>query len=75
QTGAILLSAGDISSDYIETLAGTPGSCGAGGGDFHQGSLEILAIDTTQVVVRLTGTGAPGAEFQADGEYTALRCP
>jgi hypothetical protein len=75
QPGTIPLVAGDISSQYIETLAGEPSSCGGGAGDFHQGSLQILSIDAAQVVVRLTGTGAPGAEFQADGDYTALRCP
>jgi hypothetical protein len=75
QPGDIPLAAGDISSEFVETLVGTPDSCGIGGGDFHQGSLQILSIDAAQVVLRLTGTGAAAAEFQADGEYTALRCP
>jgi hypothetical protein len=75
QRGTLPLAAGDISSEFVETPAGTPDSCGIGGGDFHQGSLQILSIDAAQVVLRLTGTGAPAAEFQADGEYTALRCP
>jgi hypothetical protein len=75
QAGTIPLAAVDISSDYVETLAGSPGACGIGGGDFHQGTVEVLSIDAAAVVVRLSGTGAPGADFQADGEYTALRCP
>lgn len=75
QPGTIPLDAVDISSNFVETLAGTPDSCGIGGGDFHQGSVQILSIDAAQVVLRLTGTGEPAAEFQADGDYTALRCP
>jgi hypothetical protein len=74
--GTIPLDATDISSNFIETLAGSPESCGGGAGEFHDGTLELLSLDTAEVVVRLAGTaGAPGAQFSADGDYTALRCP
>ncbi|WP_437731253.1 hypothetical protein [Sorangium sp. So ce1335] len=49
------------------------GSCGAFGGTFGPGVLEIVSIDATKVVVRLSDT--PTSEFDANGEYTAVRCP
>ncbi|WP_199694090.1 hypothetical protein, partial [Sorangium cellulosum] len=48
-------------------------TCAAFGGTFGPGTLEIVSLDATEVVVRLSGT--PTSEFDANGEYTATRCP
>ncbi|XXT16468.1 hypothetical protein WME94_40170 [Sorangium sp. So ce429] len=48
-------------------------TCTAFGGTFAPGTLEIVSIDATKVVVRLSGTDTHG--FDASGEYTAARCP
>ncbi|XXX80250.1 hypothetical protein WMF30_15900 [Sorangium sp. So ce134] len=49
------------------------GDCYGGGGSFIEGTIEIVSIDAARVVVRLSDTDT--YEFDANGEYTALRCP
>ncbi|KYF63351.1 hypothetical protein BE04_07165 [Sorangium cellulosum] len=49
------------------------GDCSRIGGIFTSGTLEIVSIDAANVVVRLSGTEAD--RFDANGEYTAARCP
>ncbi|WP_437950685.1 hypothetical protein WME98_07595 [Sorangium sp. So ce296] len=49
------------------------GDCSRIGGIFTSGTLEIVSIDAANVVVRLSGTETD--RFDANGEYTAARCP
>jgi len=42
-------------------------------GGFVPGTLEIVSIDAAKVVIRLSGTSTE--DFDANGEYTAARCP
>ena len=49
------------------------GDCYGGGGNFVDGTIEIVSIDADRVVVQLDGTNT--TEFDANGEHTALRCP
>ncbi|WP_437567647.1 hypothetical protein [Sorangium sp. So ce542] len=49
------------------------GDCSRIGGIFTSGTLEIVSIDAGNVVVRLSGTETD--RFDANGEYTAARCP
>lgn len=49
------------------------GDCSRIGGIFTSGMLEIVSIDAANVVVRLSGTETD--RFDANGEYTAARCP
>ncbi|WP_437314379.1 hypothetical protein [Sorangium sp. So ce385] len=49
------------------------GDCSRIGGIFTSGTLEIVSIDAANVVVRLSGTETD--RFDANGEYTAPRCP
>ncbi len=50
--------------------------CWGGGGSFIDGTLEIVSIDATQVVVRLSGTSVDilPESVSADGDYTVPRC-
>ncbi|XYH97732.1 hypothetical protein ACMHYB_59930 [Sorangium sp. So ce1128] len=50
-----------------------PDECSGGGGSIGPGTLEILAIDETEVRFRVT----MGSFWESDpsGEYTAPRCP
>lgn len=49
------------------------GNCYGGGGSFYDGTVEIVSLDATQVVVRFEGTDT--SEFDVDGVHTAIRCP
>ncbi|WP_437775883.1 hypothetical protein [Sorangium sp. So ce1097] len=51
------------------------GTCWQAGGTFGPGTLEIVSIDATEVVIRLSGDPTGTGEFDIDGEYTAIRCP
>ncbi|WP_437981167.1 hypothetical protein [Sorangium sp. So ce117] len=47
--------------------------CWWGGDDLRSGTIEIVSIDAAEVVVRLSGTDTH--DIDANGEYTAARCP
>ncbi|WP_434042204.1 MULTISPECIES: hypothetical protein [Sorangium] len=51
------------------------GTCWQAGGTFGPGTLEIVSIDATEVVIRLSGDPTGTGEFDINGEYTAVRCP
>jgi hypothetical protein len=53
-----------------------PGNCPqGGGGSFIGGTLEVVSIDASQVVFTLSGTTPLDFGGNADGTYTAPRCP
>ena len=54
--------------------AGAPGECPWGGGSLGTGTVEILALDASEVRFRLTMNEGPW-ESNPSGEYTAPRCP
>ena len=47
--------------------------CWGGGGSFWEGTLQITAINDDKVAGVLSGT--PAFDFDANGPFTALRCP
>ncbi|WP_437974058.1 hypothetical protein WMF11_36560 [Sorangium sp. So ce295] len=47
--------------------------CWWGEGSLRSGTMEIVSIDAAEVVVRLSGTDTH--DIDANGEYTAARCP
>ncbi|WP_437710237.1 hypothetical protein WMF45_36240 [Sorangium sp. So ce448] len=49
------------------------GGCWSGSGDLRSGTMEIVSIGAAEVVVRLSGTDTQ--DIDANGEYTAARCP
>ncbi|WP_437764916.1 hypothetical protein WMF27_32755 [Sorangium sp. So ce281] len=49
------------------------GGCWWGDGSFGSGTMDIVSIDVAEVVVRLSGTDTH--DIDANGEYTAARCP
>ncbi len=64
---------GLISSFSVTGPADEFGSCWGGGGSFMDGTIEITSIDDTQVSFVLANTS--DFDFDADGSYTAARCP
>jgi hypothetical protein len=81
QVGTIPLSTPSLNSFASESgplnePSAGPDDCPGGGGSFITGTLDIESIDATQVVFRLSGTGAFDLNgSSADGEYVAARCP
>jgi hypothetical protein len=72
--GVILLSSPELISSFSATGPNIDSpDCWFGGGSFYDGTIEIVSIDDRQVVFRLDNTST--FEFNANGEYTALRCP
>ncbi|WP_438014875.1 hypothetical protein WMF18_28805 [Sorangium sp. So ce315] len=72
--GIYTLNGRDLTSSFYEGgLERGDGTCWQVGGTFGPGTLEIVSIDATEVVIRLSGT--PTGEFDANSEYTAVRCP
>jgi hypothetical protein len=77
--GMISLSDLSLTSTFSETGASNgpdPSVCPGGGGGFTAGSLTIQSVDAARVIFTLSGT----LPFQfsagnADGTYSALRCP
>jgi hypothetical protein len=58
--------------------SGQPGDCWGGGGTYWDGTLEVTAIDDQFVKFTLSGTGGVtgvSGVNNADGSYTAIRCP
>jgi len=52
---------------------GLPMDCWGGGGTFNDGSLEIVAVSSTELVFQLQGTSS--ADFDVNGTtFTAQRC-
>lgn len=70
--GVISLSSPDVIAYATATGPGGGDDCWWGGGSFMDGTVEILSIDSEKVEVRLENTWA--YDFDANGEYTALRC-
>ncbi|WP_437955549.1 hypothetical protein WME76_29080 [Sorangium sp. So ce119] len=71
--GIIDLSAPDVLFSSYVVSRPDRGDCWWGEGSFRSGTMEIVSIDAAEVVVRLSGTDTQ--EFDANGEYTAARCP
>ncbi|MGK4000852.1 hypothetical protein [Sorangium sp. So ce1024] len=73
--GIIDLSAPEVLfAHYVVSRSDGPdGTCWWGEGSFASGTMEIVSIDAGEVVVRLSGTDTH--YFDANGEYTAARCP
>ncbi|KYF76064.1 hypothetical protein BE11_03355 [Sorangium cellulosum] len=73
--GIIDLSAPDVlfSSYVVSRPDRGDGECWWGEGSFRSGTMEIVSIDAAEVVVRLSGTDTE--DLDANGEYTAARCP
>lgn len=61
-------------SETGEPHAGDPKDCPWGGGSLGAGSLEIIAIDATEVHFKVTLQGGLWTE-DPSGEYVAPRCP
>jgi hypothetical protein len=60
---------------FSVSLGGDPGECSGGGGTYWDGTIDVTAIDATQVTFTLAGTGNLfGYPGNADGTYTAKRC-
>lgn len=72
--GLYALDATELNAFATETGPGGGEECWWGGGSYWDGTVEVLSIDATQVTVRLAGTSGL-FEFDADGDFTALRCP
>lgn len=72
--GVISLSSPDVISSFSETgpIEANSQECWGGGGSFFEGTLEIVSIDATSMVVRLANTDT--VDFAADGEYSVERC-
>ena len=75
--GVLQLSNPDLRGQFSVSGAslGTPGDCVLDAGSFSEGTLQIVSIDATTIVVKLAGTSGNATEFAADGEYTAPICP
>lgn len=72
--GVIKLDNPEIISNFSVNLdPDASGMCGGGGGSFWDGTLEIVSIDDAQVVGKLENTAT--FDFDANGDFTALRCP
>lgn len=70
--GVIDLASPEVLSYSSATGPGSGADCWFGGGSFMEGTLEILSIDADKVVVRLENTWT--YDFDANGEYSAMRC-
>ncbi|WP_437912507.1 hypothetical protein WME73_36115 [Sorangium sp. So ce302] len=71
--GIIDLSAPEVLFSSYTVSRPDRGDCWWGEGSFRSGTMEIVSIDAAEVVVRLSGTDTH--DFDANGEYTAARCP
>ncbi|WP_438038901.1 hypothetical protein [Sorangium sp. So ce128] len=72
--GIIDLSAPEVLfSTYTVTRSDRGDGCWSGDGSFRSGTMEIVSIDAAEIVVRLSGTDTH--DIDANGEYTAARCP
>ncbi|CAN96826.1 hypothetical protein predicted by Glimmer/Critica [Sorangium cellulosum So ce56] len=71
--GIIDLSAPEVLFSYYTVSRPDRGGCWWGDGSFRSGTMEIVSIDAAEVVIRLSGTDTH--DFDANGEYTAARCP
>ncbi|WP_437596802.1 hypothetical protein WMF28_29955 [Sorangium sp. So ce590] len=71
--GIIDLSELELWSGYVMSSRDRGGNCLWSEGSFASGTMEIVSIDAAEVVVRLSGTDTH--DFDANGEYTAARCP
>src|SRR4051812_47898676 len=73
---AVGFAAPGVSANYIVSDGDTDEACGLGAGCIKKGTLEFLSIGDTTVELRLSGIPEDyGVSFEADGQYTALRCP
>ncbi|WP_437740920.1 hypothetical protein WMF39_35435 [Sorangium sp. So ce1504] len=71
--GIIDLSAPEVLFSSYAVSRPDRGDCWWGEGSFRSGTMEIVSIDAAEVVVRLSGTDTH--DIDANGEYTAARCP
>jgi hypothetical protein len=74
KVGVLALNRTDISSSISVTGPDRGGGdCSFGGGTFWDGTIEIVSISSTDVVVRLKDTFV--FEVDVDGVYHAVPCP
>ncbi|WP_437974044.1 hypothetical protein WMF11_36470 [Sorangium sp. So ce295] len=71
--GIIDPSAPEVLFSYYTVSRPDTDGCWSGDGSFRSGTMEIVSIDAAEVVIRLSGTDTH--DIDANGEYTAARCP
>lgn len=65
----------NLATVSLSGAANAPGSCAGGGGTYWDGTIDITAIDASNVTFTLSGTADTAFGLgNADGTYTAPRC-